>query len=393
MNMTNKLKKNACNLLTVGLSLVLVGCSSNTVASSNATTSNQDTKAPVITFDKTSVTVALGEKYDASDNVKSVKDETDGTLKESTKLKEGKPSYVLDDSKLDLSKTGTYTVKVTAQDTEGNKSDKSFKVIVEEKNTEKAKDDSSKSSSEEKKDGSNATTSKKDDTSSNSGSQSTSSKSQSGSSSSATASTAKPASNSGSSNASTSAKGNTNSGTSSNNVSKPASSSSNKSNSGTTATTCSHDWKPVTKKKTVTVKAAYDEQVVDKAAWDDQVVDQPAWDEQVCVQEAYDEPVYEWRGTDVCKTCGAREDQFANSDAFGAHLMDAHDLPSRYYHITWQEQVGTTHHDAVYQTVHHDATYKTVHHDATYKTVHHDAETREEDEVVGYKCSKCGATK
>ena len=64
-------------------------------------------------------------------------------------------------------------------------------------------------------------------------------------------------------------------------------------------------------------------------------------------------------------------------------------------------QVGTTHHDAVYQTVHHDAVYQTVHHDAETTTVHHKATGHNEqvvdqaawDETVttGYKCSSCGA--
>ena len=72
------------------------------------------------------------------------------------------------------------------------------------------------------------------------------------------------------------------------------------------------------------------------------------------------------------------------------------------WHAEWI-QVGTTHHDAVYQTVHHDATYQTVHHEAETTVVHHDATGHNEqavdqaawDETVitGYTCSGCGAAK
>ena len=70
---------------------------------------------------------------------------------------------------------------------------------------------------------------------------------------------------------------------------------------------------------------------------------------------------------------------------------------------TEPRQIGTTHHDAVYNTVHHDAVYTTVHHDAETTVVHHEATGHYEtvvtqaawDETVttGYKCSGCGATK
>ena len=72
------------------------------------------------------------------------------------------------------------------------------------------------------------------------------------------------------------------------------------------------------------------------------------------------------------------------------------------WHDEWM-QVGTTHHDAVYQTVHHEATYQTTHHEAETTIVHHDATGHNEqavdqaawDETVitGYTCSGCGAVK
>ena len=165
-----------------------------------------------------------------------------------------------------------------------------------------------------------------------------------------------------------------------------------------------HAWVPVTSVvhhdatyKTVWVQdlAAWDETVITKAAWDEQVLVQDAWDEQVMVQDAYDEPVYDW--VDICNTCGHKFlDPNEDIDVhMGAGCWSS-------WHDEWM-QVGTTHHDAVYQTVHHDATYQTVHHEAETTIVHHDATGHNEqtvdqaawDETVitGYTCSGCGAVK
>ena len=165
-----------------------------------------------------------------------------------------------------------------------------------------------------------------------------------------------------------------------------------------------HAWVPVTKVvhheatyKDVWVQdsAAWDETVVTKAAWDEQVLVQEAYDENVLVQEAYDEPVYDW--VDICNACGHK---FLDpNDDINVH-MGAGCWSG--WHAE-RMQVGTTHHDAVYQMVHHDAVYQTVHHDAETTTVHHDATGHTEkavdqaawDETVitGYTCSGCGATK
>ena len=165
-----------------------------------------------------------------------------------------------------------------------------------------------------------------------------------------------------------------------------------------------HAWVPVTKVvhhdatyKTVWVQdsAAWDETVITKAAWDEQVLVQEAYDENVMISDAYDEPVYAWVG--VCNECGHK---FLDpNEDIGDH-MEAGCWSS--WHDEWM-QVGTTHHDAVYQTVHHDAIYQTVHHEAETTVVHHDATGHNEqavdqaawDETVitGYTCSGCGATK
>ena len=165
-----------------------------------------------------------------------------------------------------------------------------------------------------------------------------------------------------------------------------------------------HAWVPVTSVvhhdatyKTVWVQdsAAWDETVITKAAWDEQVLVQDAYDENVMISDAYDEPVYAWVG--ICNECGHKFlDPNEDIDVhMGAGCWSS-------WHDEWM-QVGTTHHDAVYQTVHHEATYQTVHHEAETTIVHHDATGHNEqtvdqaawDETVitGYTCSVCGAAK
>ena len=165
-----------------------------------------------------------------------------------------------------------------------------------------------------------------------------------------------------------------------------------------------HAWVPVTKVvhhdatyKTVWVQdsAAWDETVITKAAWDEQVLVQDAYDENVMISDAYDEPVYAW--VEVCNACGH---MFLDPNEDINEHMAAGCWSS--WHGEWM-QVGTTHHDAVYQTVHHEATYQTVHHEAETTIVHHDATGHNEqtvdqaawDETVitGYTCSVCGAAK
>ena len=174
--------------------------------------------------------------------------------------------------------------------------------------------------------------------------------------------------------------------------------------SAPTTTAHTHTWVPVTTivhHDAVTSQvwkedsAAWDETVVTKAAWDEQVLSQAAYDEQVLVSEAYDEPMY--GRVDICNNCG--HEFWDPSDDIGVHM--AAGCWSGWH--TEPRQIGTTHHDAVYNTVHHDAVYTTVHHDAETTVVHHDATGHYEtvvtqaawDETVttGYKCSGCGATK
>ncbi|WP_115714653.1 flagellar biosynthesis protein FlgM [Amedibacterium intestinale] len=96
----------------------------------------EDTKKPAIEFKKESVSITAGDKLVLKDNIKSVKDPVDGDLKYSEKAVE-KDGYYIDKGKLDTKKAGTYDVKVIAADKNGNKTEKSFKVIVKKKETAK----------------------------------------------------------------------------------------------------------------------------------------------------------------------------------------------------------------------------------------------------------------
>ena len=111
------------------------------------------------------------------------------------------------------------------------------------------------------------------------------------------------------------------------------------------------------------------------------------------VDDAWDGPIYARVG--ICNRCGH---EFLDPNEDITIHMEAGCWSS--WHSE-PRQVGTTHHDAVYQTVHHDAVYQTMHHDAETTTVHHEATGHNEqvvdqaawDETVttGYKCSICGA--
>lgn len=94
---------------------------------------DSDKTAPVITLAADSVSVEIGTDYKISDNIKSVKDDADGEIKNVEKLSKNTSGYIIDDSKVDLKKTGEYQVTVEAQDKSGNVAKKTFKLTVKEK--------------------------------------------------------------------------------------------------------------------------------------------------------------------------------------------------------------------------------------------------------------------
>lgn len=104
----------------------------------------KDTKKPEITLKKDKIMITAGNKLTLKDNVKTVKDPVDGALKYSDKEIK-KSGYYIDKGKLNTKKAGTYEVIVKAFDTNGNKTEKNFKVIVKKKEEAKATTEEQKS--------------------------------------------------------------------------------------------------------------------------------------------------------------------------------------------------------------------------------------------------------
>lgn len=97
---------------------------------------------------------------------------------------------------------------------------------------------------------------------------------------------------------------------------------------------------------------------LEAATYDEEVLLSEAYDEEVLVEEAYDEPVYE--GVFICNMCGYEAAEAAD---IGGHCRTAHADVGGSSYRTGRRQIGTVHHEAVYETVHHEAVYETVPHD------------------------------
>ncbi len=94
----------------------------------------KDTKHPVITLNKDSITVYTGTNYDFKSNVKSVIDEVDGDLSYSESIIENPTNgYYYITTDYNKNKVGTYTVNVKAIDKNLNETDSSYKINVIEK--------------------------------------------------------------------------------------------------------------------------------------------------------------------------------------------------------------------------------------------------------------------
>ena len=92
----------------------------------------KDTKKPVIKLKKDKLEITEGDKFDAVANIESVKDPVDGDIKKSDDKKLTKNGYFIT-SDVDMKKAGSYTVKITAFDLNGNKAESSYKVSVKAK--------------------------------------------------------------------------------------------------------------------------------------------------------------------------------------------------------------------------------------------------------------------
>ena len=92
----------------------------------------KDTNKPVIKLKKEKVKITAGDKFNAASNIESVKDPVDGDIKKSEDKKLTKNGYIIT-SDVNAKKAGSYTVKVTAYDVNGNKAESSYKVTVKNK--------------------------------------------------------------------------------------------------------------------------------------------------------------------------------------------------------------------------------------------------------------------
>ena len=97
----------------------------------------KDTKKPVIKLKKEKLEITAGDKFDAASNIESVKDPVDGDLKKSEDKNLTKNGYIIT-SDVNAKKAGSYTVKVTAYDVNGNKAESSYKVTVKKKPQEQS---------------------------------------------------------------------------------------------------------------------------------------------------------------------------------------------------------------------------------------------------------------
>ncbi len=92
----------------------------------------KDTKKPEIKLKKDKLEITEDDKFDAVANIESVKDPVDGDIKKSDDQKLTKNGYFIA-SDVDAKKAGSYTVKITAFDVNGNKAESSYKVTVKAK--------------------------------------------------------------------------------------------------------------------------------------------------------------------------------------------------------------------------------------------------------------------
>ncbi len=111
---------------------VVFGDSDDKTKEETIKVSVKDTKKPVIKLKKEKVEITAGDKFDAASNIESVKDLVDGDLKKSEDKKLTKNGYIIT-SNVNAKKAGSYTVKVTAYDVNGNKAESSYKVTVKKK--------------------------------------------------------------------------------------------------------------------------------------------------------------------------------------------------------------------------------------------------------------------
>ena len=125
---------------------VVFGDSDDKTKEETIKVSVKDTKKPVIKLKKEKVEITAGDKFDAASNIESVKDPVDGDLKKSEDKKLTKNGYIIT-SNVNAKKAGSYTVKITAYDVNGNKAESSYKVTVKKKPQEQTQTQNNNQSS------------------------------------------------------------------------------------------------------------------------------------------------------------------------------------------------------------------------------------------------------
>lgn len=221
--MERKFYFNVRSLMAVATTVCLFasGCGSNAATSSDLPPKSNlsDVTAPMVTFEKMSMTIAPNKDFDPLANIISVKDAVDGDLEyvEGSGSKAGKYTVKADD----MTKVGYHAVTVTATDSSGNKAVRYYQVKVTEDKKEVSESEKNETTSETKKDTSSSN--------SKSSTSSSATKSNSSTKSAGSSSTSKPSSGLSNSNSTTkpSTGGFTSSG--SNSVAKPSGGASNSS--------------------------------------------------------------------------------------------------------------------------------------------------------------------
>lgn len=95
-----------------------------------------DTKGPEINIEKDNISIYVGDDYDITSNIESVKDELDGELEyKKEDIKETDKGYYTIETDFNKDKAGDYTVKIVAIDKHGNKIEKSYTISVKQKYT------------------------------------------------------------------------------------------------------------------------------------------------------------------------------------------------------------------------------------------------------------------
>ena len=129
----NKITAKAFDTKKVGQTdIVFTVCLDDTCKEFTEQVEIKDTKNPVIKFKKEKLEISEGDKFDPVSNIESVKDPIDGDIKKSDDKELTKDGYIIK-SDVNAKKAGSYTVKVTAYDVNGNKAEQSYKVTVKEK--------------------------------------------------------------------------------------------------------------------------------------------------------------------------------------------------------------------------------------------------------------------